>query len=273
MAESFDYLGNEFWLWWHWETKSDTIRLQQLELFELFRRDMSRPPRGSNMKVANDWINPLSDWSTDPEEVANTITHGLGFLLSVPGAIAMAIWVLREGDAWRVLGCMIYAPSLVTVYAMSTLSHVCSAPKLKRFFEMLDQGFIYLLIVATYTPFSLAFLRTGPWWLFLAVMWSIAMFGFLSKILMAHRVDGVAIWIYVVLGWMPVMTASSLVGLGFPAAGLWWMLIGGLCYTVGTVFLIFDNHVRHFHALWHLFVIAGSACHFFVILLCVAPLR
>ncbi len=214
----------------------------------------------------------LSDWAADPEEAANSITHGLGFVLSIVGTIAMAISVLREGDAWRVLGCMVYALSLVAVYAMSTLSHVCSAPNRKRFFRILDQGFIYLLIVGTYTPFSLAFLRTGRWWLFLAVMWTIAMFGFLSKILLAHRIDGVSVWIYVVLGWMPLVSVTSLSG-RVPAAGLWWMLIGGLCYTVGTVFLIFDNRVRHFHALWHLFVIAGSACHFFVILLFVAPLR
>jgi hemolysin III len=224
------------------------------------------------VKLENDWVNPLSDWSTDPEEVANTITHGLGFLLSVLGAIVLAIWVLREGDAWRLLGCMIYAPSLVTVYAMSTLSHSCSTPNLKRFFQMLDQGFIYVLITATYTPFSLAFLRTSPWWLFLAVMWTIALLGFLSKILLAHRVDAVSIWSYVVLGWMPVLAAPSLVGL-VPEAGLWWMLIGGLCYTVGTFPLILGNRVRHFHALWHLFVIAGSVCHFFVILIFVAPLR
>jgi len=224
------------------------------------------------VKLENDWINPLLDWSRDPEEVANTITHGLGFLLSVPGAIVMAIWVLREGDAWRLLGCMVYAASLVTTYAMSTLSHSCSSPNPKRLFRMLDQGFIYVLITASYTPFSLVFLRTGPGWLFLAVMWAIAMFGFLSKILLAHRVDASSIWIYVVLGWMGVAAAPSLVGL-VPEAGLWWMLIGGLCYTVGAVFLVFDNHVRYFHALWHLFVIAGSACHFFVILLFVAPLR
>ncbi len=223
------------------------------------------------MKLESDWINPWSDWSTDPEEVANSITHGLGLLLSVLGAIAMSIWVLREGDSWRMLGCLIYTPALVTVYAMSTLSHCCSAPNLRRFFQTLDQGFIYLLIVATYTPFSLAFLRTSPWWLFLAVMWTIAMFGFLSKVLLAHRIDGVSIWIYVMLGWMPVITAFSLVGL-VPAAAMWWMLIGGLCYTVGTAFLIFDNRVRHFHALWHLFVIAGSACHFFVIMFFVVPL-
>ena len=224
------------------------------------------------MKLGNDWINPLSDWSTDPEEVANTITHGLGFLLSVLGAIALTIWVFREGDAWRLVGCMIYAPSLVAVYATSTLSHSCSTPKLKRFFQMLDQGFIYVLITATYTPFSLVFLRTGRWWLFLAVMWTITIFGFLSKILLAHRIDAVSIWIYIALGWMPILAAPALVGL-VPVAGLSWMLIGGLCYTVGTVFLAFGDHIRHFHALWHLLVIAGSACHFFVILLFVAPLR
>jgi hemolysin III len=188
------------------------------------------------------------------------------------GAFALAFRVRREGVAWLMLGCMVYVPSLIAVYAMSTLSHVCTAANLKRIFRMLDQGFIYVLIVGTYTPFSLAFLRTPPWWTFLAVMWTIAMFGFLSKILLAHRIDGVSIWIYVALGWMPVVAAFSLVGV-VPEAGLWWMLIGGLCYTSGTVFLMFDNYVRHFHALWHIFVIAGSTCHFFVILNFVAPVQ
>ncbi len=223
------------------------------------------------MKPKSDWINPLRDWATDPEEVANTITHGLGFLLSVLGAIALVVWVLRVGDAWRVLGCAIFAASLVTVYAMSTLSHGCLAPDLKRRFQMLDQGFIYVLIVGTYTPFSIVFLRTGPWWLFLALMWTIALCGFLSKVLLAHRVDAVLIWIYVVLGWMPALAASSLAG-PIPDVGMWWMLVGGLCYTLGTVFLFFDNRVRYFHAVWHLFVIAGSVCHFFVIWILVAPI-
>jgi hemolysin III len=101
-------------------------------------------------------------------------------------------------------------------------------------------------------------------------MWSVAVFGFVSKVFLAHRVNSVSIWIYVVLGWMPIVAAPALVG-KVDAAALWWMLIGGLCYTVGTVFLLLDNHVRHFHAAWHLFVIAGSACHFFVILIFVAP--
>ena len=222
------------------------------------------------MDLKNNWINPISDWSTDPEEAANTFTHGVGFLLSVLGAGAMAIQVLREGDLWRIAGCMVFTFSLVAVYATSALSHCCSAPSLKRFFRTLDQGFIYFLIVGTFTPFSLAFLRTTPWCLFLMVNWIIAIFGFCSKIFLGHRVDTVSVWIYVVLGWIPVAAAPALVGL-VPAVGLWWMVVGGLCYTVGTVFLIFDRHVCHFHALWHLFVIAGSTCHFFVILRFVAP--
>jgi len=216
------------------------------------------------------WFGRISDWETDPEEVANTLTHGLGFLLSILAAAALTICVLGKGDAWRVVGCLIYAACLMAVYAMSTLSHICSDRKLKHFFRTLDQGCIYLLIVATFTPFSLAYLRTVPWGLFLALMWAIALFGCISKVFLAHRVNRVAIWIYIALGWMPIATAPSLVGI-VPDTALWLMLIGGLCYTLGTAFLIFDNRVRHFHALWHLFVIAGSSCHFFAIRLYVAP--
>ena len=217
------------------------------------------------MRVRNDWINPLLDYATDPEEVANTITHGFGFLLSLVGAIALSISAYGHGDGWRMLGCGIYGPSLVAVYAMSTLSHCCANPRGKRFFQILDQAFIYLLIAGTYTPFSLAYLRTVPWWLFLGLMWSIAIIGFFSKVLLAHRVDGVAIWIYIALGWMPVFALFRLIGV-VPAPGLLWMLIGGICYTVGTLFLMHDHRGRHFHAIWHLFVIAGSTCHFVAIL-------
>jgi hemolysin III len=221
------------------------------------------------MKHQSNWLNPLADWSKDPEEAANTLTHGLGFLLSLVGAAVMLYLVLREGDAWRILGCTIYASSLIAVYLMSTLSHVCLAPARRHFFRTLDQAFIYVLIVGTYTPFSLAYLRSGPWWLFLALMWSIAIFGFLSKVLHAHRVDAVATWIYIALGWMSAASAPTMLS-HVPTTALWWMLVGGLCYTAGTIFLAFDTHIRHFHAVWHLFVIAGSACHYFVILIYVA---
>ena len=221
------------------------------------------------MKPENQWSHVLAHRS-EAEEYANALTHALGFLLSVIGAIAMTIWVLREGDGWRIAACMLYTLCLVGVYAMSTMSHFCQDPFQKIWYRRLDQGFIYLLIVSTYTPFSLAFLRTTPWWIFLGAMWTVAIFGFVSKVFLAHRVNAVSVWIYVLLGWMPIVAGPALIGLVADAA-LWWMLIGGLCYTVGTVFLLLDNRVRHFHATWHMFVIAGSACHFFAILIFVAP--
>ena len=199
------------------------------------------------------------------DELLNTITHAIGLLLSIAGAVVMLSCVFAEGDAWRCTGCAVYAVALVGVYASSTFSHSASHPPLKRLFRILDQAFIYLLIVATYTPFALAHLRS-PWWLlYLGVMWLIALFGFLSKILVAHRVDSVTIGLYLFLGWMPIIAAYPLHDV-VPAWSLWWMLIGGICYSLGTVFLMNDHRIPQFHAIWHVFVIAGSAFHFFAIL-------
>jgi hemolysin III len=113
-------------------------------------------------------------------------------------------------------------------------------------------------------PFAVAYLRTSGWFLFFGLMWTVALCGFVSKLLFSHRVEAVAIWSYVLLGWMPVATVPSLVEM-VPAAALWWMLIGGLCYTCGTLFLVYDNRHPLFHAIWHLFVMAGSTCHFMTI--------
>jgi len=203
------------------------------------------------------------------EERANAITHGLGFLLSVVGAIVMAINVYGDGDVWREMGCGVYVLSLLAVYGMSTLSHSANTPEWRSFFRALDQGCIYFLIAATYTPFSLAYLRTTPWWLLLGAIWAVALWGFLSKVFFAHRVDAVSIWPYIVLGWMPTISVPALAGI-VPMAAFWWMLVGGLCYTLGAIFLRYDYKVRHFHAIWHLFVLAGSTCHFLAILAFVA---
>jgi hemolysin III len=203
------------------------------------------------------------------DELLNTVTHAIGLVLSVVGSAFLLWWVVVQGDAWRCTGCGIYTLALVGVYASSTLSHSASHPDLKRLFRMLDQAFIYLLIVGTYTPFALAYLRT-PWWiLFLAVLWAIAMFGFLSKILLAHRLEAVTVWLHLLLGWMPVIAAAPLAGVA-PAISLWAMLLGGICYTGGTVFLMNDHRIPQFHAVWHLLVVAGSALHFFAIFLAVA---
>jgi hemolysin III len=211
------------------------------------------------------------DWPRlDAEELVNALTHGIGLALSLCGAMVMVANVLTHGDAWRLAGCSIYLASLVAVYTMSTLSHSFTRPQLRSLFRRLDQGFIYFLIVATYTPFSLAYLRTWPWWILLGAMWAVALWGFVSKVLFAHRVEAVSVWPCIVLGWLPAIAAPSLMHM-IPLAVLWWMLAGGVLYSLGTLFLLNDNRIRHFHAVWHLFVIAGSACHFLAILAFIAP--
>ena len=200
------------------------------------------------------------------EELVHTITHGVGLLFSIGGAFVLVIRALSSGDAWRITGCSVFALALIAVYAASTLSHSIIEPGLKRVFRILDQSFIYLLIAGTYTPFALEYLRSGWWWLVFALMWTVALMGFFSKVQFSHRIDAVTIWSYVLLGWMPIAFAPAYVTL-VPAAALWWIAIGGLCYTIGTVFLVVDYRHFHFHGIWHLLVMAGSTCHYCAVFL------
>ena len=196
------------------------------------------------------------------EELANAVTHGMGLVGSVAGAVVLMGRALAQPDRWRALGCGIFVAALVAVYAASTLSHVCTLPGWRRTFRILDQSFIYLLIVGSYTPFALAYLRSGWWWwLFFGVLWGVAFVGLISKLLFSHRIDAVTIWSYLVLGWLPILPTPAYLNL-VPPTVLVWVLIGGLCYTVGTVFLILDRRGRYCHAIWHLWVVAGSVCHY-----------
>jgi len=199
------------------------------------------------------------------EEVVNAVTHGIGVVLSIVGGIVLIARSHSQGDAHLVAGCTIFSTTLIAVYAASTLSHLPLGSRLRHLFRRLDQGSIYLLIVGTGMPFALVYLRTGWWFLFFGVMWTVALCGFVSKILFSHRVDAVTVWLYLLLGWMPIVTVPSLLKV-VPAAALWWMLVGGLCYTFGTLFLAYDEKYPFFHGVWHLFVIAGSTCHYLTIL-------
>lgn len=203
------------------------------------------------------------------EELVNTLTHAFGFLLAVCGGSLMIWSVLRQGDGWRIIGCGVFAASLMTVYAASTLSHSVTSVRWKDFFRRLDQGCIYFLIVATYTPFGLAYFRTGGGWMLLAGLWTAAFLGFFSKVVLAHRVHDISMWTYIALGWLPFIAVPWL-RQTVPVESGWWMLTGGACYLLGTFFLFYDAHVRHFHAIWHVLVIAGSACHFLAIMESVA---
>ncbi|HEV3341875.1 MAG TPA: hemolysin III family protein [Pirellulales bacterium] len=195
------------------------------------------------------------------EDRVNAATHGLGLLLSLVGFQWLMSRAVQFADRWQIAGCAIYASALVAVYAASTLSHHFQRPRLRRFFRILDQAFIFLLIAGTFTPLSLSYLREGAWWLLFAMIWGIALLGFFSKAIFAHRVDAVSTALHLVLGWLPVTAAKPMLSI-VPGGLLWWMFYGGLCYTIGVVFLQRDEKVPYFHAVWHLLVIAGSACHF-----------
>ncbi len=199
------------------------------------------------------------------EELANTVTHGFGLVLAVAGAQLMTGNLLAMSNRLMIAGCTAYLFSLVAVYAMSTLSHSATSVKWKSLFRQLDQGFIYLLIVATYTPFSLAYLHGTVWTILLVGMWFVALHGFVTKVFFAHRIESVSVASYVMLGWVPIVAVPTLMREA-PAGAFQLIIAGGICYTIGTLFLIYDERVRHFHAAWHLCVIAGSACHFYSLL-------
>jgi len=202
---------------------------------------------------------------SEPEERANRWTHAIGFLLSLGGVLLLAKELWGTQDLLRVLACALYGTSLLLVYAMSALSHCNFSSPRRDFFRSLDQGCIYFLIVGTYTPLSVIYLQARGFWILLGSMWALAIVGFVSKVLFNHRVNSVSVIIYVLLGWLPILTLPWSLFLT-PAVVLWGVLAGGICYTLGTLFLANDKRVRYFHALWHLWVIAGSAVHFLTIL-------
>jgi hemolysin III len=198
------------------------------------------------------------------EEFANATTHGLGLLLALIGTSVVLPIVLAPDDSWINISSLIYLASLVAVFAMSTFSHMASSVRWKSFFRKYDQAFIYLLIVATYTPFSLAYLNGGVWSILLLGMWSVAVVGFVGKTFFAYRVETVSISSYVILGWMSILAVPA-IWRSAPALAFDLMIAGSAFYMMGTWFLANDERGRYFHAVWHLLVIAGSACHFVAI--------
>ncbi len=203
------------------------------------------------------------------EELANTLSHGLGAVLAVAGLVALCILASLRGDAWHVVACSIYGATLVILYTSSALYHAVRDAKAKRVLRVLDHSAIYLLIAGTSTPFTLVSLR-GPWgWSLFGVIWGLALLGVAceASLLIHHPVAGVAL--YLVMGWVMVVATKPLLSKVAPG-GLVLLLAGGLAYTGGVVFYSWRG-LRFGHAIWHLFVLAGSALHYVAVLLYVIP--
>lgn len=211
---------------------------------------------------------PFGKYS-ESEELANRLTHGVASVLSLCGmAYLMATVVSRHG-ADRVVACALYTTSLTVVYSMSTLSHCTFSPRWRDLFRSLDQGFIYFLIAGSVTPLAVAYLPSAVCLTLLAAMWTIAICGFLAKVVLTHQVDSVAVWVYVAMGWLPVIASKWFMAF-VPGPALTLAAAGGVLYTLGTLFLIYDHRLRYAHAIWHLFVIVASTLHFLTILFYVA---
>lgn len=192
------------------------------------------------------------------EEVASLVTHAAGVVFSVVALLVM--WALSAGDALKVVSATVFGISLVLLYSSSTLYHFSTSPRWKARYQALDHACIYLLIAGSYTPFTLITLK-GPsgWWLFGAV-WSMALGGVLMKTLWKGKRDHwISTSLYLLMGWLILFAFGPLLR-AMPAAGVWWLAAGGLAYSFGVVFFAWKQ-LPFNHAIWHLFVLAGSLCH------------
>jgi hemolysin III len=196
------------------------------------------------------------------EEIANSITHGIGAALSIAGLVAIVAVAALDRPAWQVVACAIYGTSLVLMYVSSTMYHALTNERAKRVFKILDHSSIYLLIAGTYTPFTLITLR-GPWgWSLFAVVWGLCVCGVVFKSLWIGRLKVASTVVYLLMGWCVVVAIRPLLA-ALPWTGFMWMLAGGLCYTAGVAF--YANSRRFAHSIWHLFVMAGSVCHYWAV--------
>ena len=198
------------------------------------------------------------------DEYANLITHALGLLLSLAAAVVLMTDAVQEHRFVTIATCGIYCVSLVGLYAASTLSHAFYDLACRRFYRALDQACIFLLIAGSFTPVGVAYLHQG-WLLLLPAMWTTAIFGVFLVIRMGNLTPA-ARALYGILGWLPIIAVKPLYDAA-PFEMLAWMIAGGAFYSIGTLFLRYDARVRYLHALWHVFVIAGSTCHYVAILL------
>jgi hemolysin III len=212
---------------------------------------------------------PIATAYTPGEELAHALTHGIGAALSVAGLAVLVTLTSQRGDAWQVTATAIFGATLVLLYTASTLYHSFRNERRKRLLRKFDHAAIFLLIAGTYTPFLLVNLR-GPWgWSLFGVIWAIAMVGVAMKFWFAGRFRVASTLLYIGMGWLLLIAGRPLL-ITVPTGSLWLLLAGGLTYTVGTVFYLWKRLPYH-HAVWHLFVLGGSVCHFFAVLEAVVP--
>jgi hemolysin III len=198
------------------------------------------------------------------EEIANAVSHGVGLLATVIASPFLLIAVARRGGPAVVVGASVFAMAVMLLYVTSTLYHALPASRAKRVFRVIDHGAIFLLIAGTYTPFTLGVLRGGWGWTIFGLVWGLAILGICVKVIAGIRFPVLSTCLYVGMGWLALIAIRP-IWLHMPMPGVLWLVAGGVAYTAGVAFYAFDR-VRYLHFVWHLFVIAGTVCHFVAVL-------
>ena len=203
------------------------------------------------------------------EEIIHAITHGVGVLLSIAGLSWMLYVSIGAADPWRIVASSIYGATLIGLFLASTIYHSMYRSRHREIFKLLDHCAIYLLIAGTYTPFLLVAMRTDTgWWLF-GTIWALATAGIVKKLWLRHRFPKIALASYLAMGWLCVVAAPQIAAAIGPN-GMAWLVAGGISYSVGAIFYALDK-MPYNHAVWHVFVLAGGACHFFSVIWHVLP--
>jgi hemolysin III len=207
---------------------------------------------------------------TRKEEIVNAITHGIGVLLSIAALVFLIIYAAKQGSAWDVVSATIYGVSMLLLYASSTLVHSFPEGKVKDLFEIFDHSAIYIFIAGTYTPIMLLVIKGVLGWTLLGIVWGVAVVGVVFKAFFVKRFLYMSTILYIAMGWLIVIAWKPLTA-ALPIGGVQLLVAGGLLYTFGAIFYVWRAFPFH-HAVWHIFVLAGSIAHFFAVLFYVIPL-
>lgn len=202
--------------------------------------------------------------STKSEEVINILTHGIGIGLAVAGLTLLVVFASLKGDPWAIVSCAIFGLTMFTLYFGSTMCHATIGKKSECFFEVWDSAAIYALIAGTYTPFLLVNLRGWIGWTVFGILWAIVIFGSIMKMRNPKQQPKWMVVLYLVMGWTLLFILPAML-YSIPVRGLWFILAGGLSYSIGVIFYLW-RRMKYSHAIWHLFVIGGSVCFFFAVL-------
>ena len=203
------------------------------------------------------------------EEKTNIISHAAGFFLSIAALVLMVVRASLYGDAWHIVGVSIFGASLICLYAASTLYHSASNPKIRGRLRVVDHATIYVLIAGTYTPFTLVTLNGWVGWLIFGVTWAMALTGIVLKLFFTGRYHLLSTLMYVFMGWIIIFAVKPLIN-NLPEGGMWWLVAGGIAYTFGAVLYSFKK-IKFSHAIFHMFVLLGSFCHFMTVYSYVLP--